>query len=470
MTWTLALEILLFAAWGLGLLLILHVLSERRSPSATAAWVLVIFALPYVGALMYLLTGARKVRRRENRIRRTQWHVDEEQPLDQASDLDRMLRRLGCAAATRGNRVELHIEAEHARRALLEVIGNAREELYFLMYSFDWDGSGRTVIQALTETARRGVKVRLMVDDLGSWLLKSAAMDDFRAAGGKLVRFKPVWYALARRMANLRNHRKIVVADGEIAWTGGRNVGDDYLADHAERQRWADLSLTVQGPAAAALEEICRSDWRYATGEHLRATPARQAVVALPVVESEQHAYVDHVVTQVIASGPDQREDLWHIAFIKSCFSARERLWMVTPYFVPDDAALNAICTAARCGVDVRLLIPWKSDNALVDLVSRSYLRQIQSVGVKVHRYKSGMMHSKALLSDEQVLIGSANLDARSFFLNYEIMLACHSPQLAAQLAQHIEFCAARSAGGVRSLSRWRETLASVARLLAPML
>jgi cardiolipin synthase len=189
-----------------------------------------------------------------------------------------------------------------------------------------------------------------------------------------------------------------------------------------------------------------------------------------PMPEEQARGHVEGVVTQVIASGPDQREDLWHMAFIKACFMARERLWLVTPYFVPDDAALNAICTAARCGVQVRLLVPRKSDNALVDLVSRSYLREVQSVGVKVHRYKPGMMHSKAVLSDDHVLLGSANLDARSFFLNYEMMLSCHSPQLAAQLAQYFEFCSARSAKGVPPLGRLRESLASLARLLAPLL
>lgn len=475
MGWMTGLQWFLFlSVWAVSLLLIVQVLDERRSPAATAAWVLVIFALPWIGALLYLLAGARKVRRRETRIRKPQWHEQEEVPLAQADDLDRLLRRLGCAAATRGNTVELQFEAGHARRRLLALIESARSELYFLMYSFDWDASGREVMQALTGAARRGVKVRMMVDDLGSWLLRSDAITDFRAAGGRLVRFKPVWYALTRRMANLRNHRKIVVADGEWAWTGGRNIGDHYLADGAEQRRWADLSLSVHGPAAAVLEEICRSDWRYATGEHLRAPPPRCAPCAIdPTTWTDGPngaAPVPGVVAQVLASGPDQRDDLWHMAFVKSCFDARQRLWLVTPYFVPDDAALNAICTAARCGVDVRLLVPFKSDNGIVDRVSRSYLRQIQSVGVKVHRYRSGMLHAKAVLSDDRVLIGSANLDARSFFLNYELMVAAEHPELAAQLAAYVDRCSARAAGGVRSLGRLRETLASLLRLLAPLL
>lgn len=456
---------LFILVWLLGLLLILQVLSERRSPASTAAWVLVIFALPYLGALIYLLAGARKVRRRETRMRKPSWDPAQELPLEQASALDRMLRRLGCAAATVDNGVSLHLQAAHARKALLDVIDAATEELYVLVYIFDPDASGRHILQALAAAARRGVKVRMMVDDLGSWLLRSDAMDEFRSAGGQLVRFKPVWYALTRRIANLRNHRKIVVADGQLAWTGGRNVGDDYLGDHAELNRWVDLSLSVRGPAAAALAEICRSDWRYATGEALRPGSHRH-----PMPTPADPQQVAAVTAQVIASGPDQREDLWHIAFIKACFEARQRLWLITPYFVPDDAALNAICTAARCGVDVRLLTPFKSDSRLVDMVSRSYLRQVQQVGVRVLRYRQGMLHSKAVLSDEQVLLGSANLDARSFFLNYEVMLACDSAELATQLSLHFEHCAARSSNGVRPLGRWRESLASLARLLAPML
>lgn len=453
-------EILLFVFWAVSLVLILQVLEERRSPSVTAAWILVIFALPYLGALLYLVAGARKIRRRETRIRKPPWHELEERPVAEASALDVLLRRLGCAAATVDNAVLLHIEAKQAREELLRVIERAQAELYFLMYDFHWDKSGRQVMQALCACAQRGVKVRMLVDDLGSWLLKSDAVADFREAGGEIVRFKPVWYSLPRRIANLRNHRKIVVADGRIAWTGGRNIGDEYLADGAEQTRWMDLSLTIDGPAASALEEICRSDWRFATGRPLRASPPRE----LP------HQSAGGVIAQVIPSGPDQRDDLWHIAFIKSCFEAKERLWMITPYFVPDDAALNAITTAARCGVDVRVLVPQKSDNPLVDMVARSYLRQVQGLGVKVYRLRRGMLHAKAVLVDQTVLIGSANLDSRSFLLNYEVMVACEDAPLAEQLAAYVEWLTARSIGGVRTLGRLRETLASTARLLAPLM
>lgn len=453
-------QILLFVIWIISLLLILQVLGERRSPSATAAWVLMIFAIPYVGALLYLIAGARKVRPRETRIRKPAWHELEERPLDAASALDRMLRRLGCAAATFNNRVELLVEAGIARRELLRIIAAAERELFVSIYALHWDKVGREVICALTEAARRGVRVRMLVDDLGSWPLRSEVVADFRAAGGELQRFKPVWYFLLRRLANLRNHRKIVVADGQQAWTGGRNIGEDYLADGAEQARWADLSLSIEGPAAAALEEICRADWRFASGQNLRSAPARP----LPSVSAGA------VITQVISSGPDQRDDLWHMGFIKTCFEARERLWLVTPYFVPDDAALNAITTAARCGVDVRVLVPRRSDNLLVDMVARSYLRQIQRLGVKVYRYRRGMMHAKAVLSDQTVLIGSANLDARSFFLNYEVMVACEDAALSNQLAHFIEHACARSIVGVRALGRLRETLASTARLLAPLM
>lgn len=453
-------EILLVVFWAVSLLLILQVLEERRSPSVTAAWIFFIIALPYLGALLYLVAGARKIRRRETRIRKPAWHALEERPLEQASALDVLLRRLGCAAATVDNAISLHVEAKHAREELLRIIDGAQEQLFFLIYDFHWDKSGRQIMQALVGCAARGVKVRMLVDDLGSWLLKSDAVADFRDAGGELVRFKPVWYALPRRIANLRNHRKIVVADGRIAWTGGRNIGDEYLADGSDQARWMDLSLTIEGPAAAALEEICRSDWHFATGQRLKPPGVRE----LP----QQSA--GGVVTQIIPSGPDQRDDLWHVAFIKSCFEARERLWLITPYFVPDDAALNAITTAARCGVDVRVLVPAKSDNLIVDLVARSYLRQVQALGVKVHRLRRGMLHAKAVLADQTVLIGSANLDARSFFLNYEVMMSCEDAQLAEQLAGYVEWVAARCLGGVRSLGRLRETLASMARLVAPLL
>ena len=445
--------------WVISLVVCSSVLSERRAPTATAAWLILLLALPYVGAVIYLLIGTRKMRRRPVRVRRLQHGEHTTVPAEEALPIDRMLRRLGVPGAMRGNAVTLLPEAREARLALLDVINGAERELLMLIYHFECDRIGLEVMDALIASATRGVKLYLMVDDLGSSALVRHRVQALQAAGGRVVRFRPVWFALFKRAANLRNHRKIVVADGARAWSGGRNISDAYLADHAEQKRWLDLSFRIDGPAARVLDEICRSDWRFATDE------------ALPMAEQVACNCSDNVSAQIIASGPDQRDDVWHIGLIKACFEARERIWIVTPYCVPDDSFMNALMTAARSGIDVRVMVPRRSDNRLVDFVSKSYLREMQRTGIKIRRYEGGMLHAKAVLIDDDIaIVGSANLDARSFFLNYEMMAVFNDRGIAESLERYMNHVSARSSNGTRPVGMTAEMLGNFARILAPMM
>jgi cardiolipin synthase len=460
-SWSLGLWL---AGWTVGLMLAYAVIRERRPPAATMAWLVFVLALPFVGVVVYLLIGTRKRSRKERARLRT--------PVDYAAvDADERLALSGFLAGLgqagpSANRVAAHAEAGAARRALLALIDGAEREVNFVVYTFERDDAGREVLRALRRACERGVTVRLLVDDLGSWDLGRTHMDKLERSGGRVGRFKPLWYALRARTVNLRNHRKIVVADGARAWTGCRNIGDPYLADHAEQTRWADLSYVIEGPAAAVLDEICRCDWQFATGEAL---PPPKAV-GLDAMDAAASAGAESRV-QVIASGPDQRDDPWHAALLKALMAARRRVWIATPYFVPDEAVQHALAIAARSGVDVRLLIPKRSDSRMVDWVARTYLRDLARVGVKVLRFEPGMMHAKLMLVDDAIVTGSANMDARSFFLNYEVVL--HVDGDAALLGELEAWYArleARSLPGVRRYAIWRETLADLARLLAPMM
>ena len=470
-SWSLALWL---AGWTIGLMLAYAVIRERRPPAATLAWLVFVLALPFVGVVVYLLIGTRKRSRHE----RARLRPPVDYPALDAGErtaLAGFLAGLGQAGPS-ANRVEVHPEAGVARRALLALIDGAERELHFVVYTFERDDVGREVLRALRRASERGVAVRLLVDDLGSWHLGRTHMDKLERSGGRVGRFKPLWYALRARTANLRNHRKIVVADGARAWTGCRNIGEHYLEDHAEQTTWADLSYVIEGPAAAVLDEICRCDWQFATGEAL--PPAK----ALPLDEARGDARgpdgalaVDRRTAlarvQVLASGPDLRDDPWHTALLKALARATQRVWIATPYFVPDEAVQHALLVAARSGVDVRLLIPKRSDNRMVDWVARTYLRDLARVGVKVLRYEPGMMHAKLALVDEAIVTGSANMDARSFFLNYEVVLHVDGDDaLRTALEQWYQRLEARSLVGVRPYAVWRETLADLARLLAPMM
>lgn len=455
--WPLLYDIALALALLLGWIFALQVIRERRAPAATIAWFLILVLLPLVGMLVYLLIGTRK--REVPRLRLRGMHATGTAmlPFADAHVLDRMLRRLQIPPSATGNAVTVAWRPDAALADLLALIDGARERLWVLVYIFEDDDSGCRVLDALTRAASRGVTVRMMVDDLGSFGNLAAGRRALEAAGGQIVRFKPVWYAIRKRMVNLRNHRKIIVADGEHAWTGGRNIGDHYL--RAGTSDWLDLSAVIRGPVALALEEICRHDWCFATGAEL---PPDPVVVPAPAGSA---------VLQVLPSGPEYREDAWHAALVKGCFEAHTRLWLATPYFVPDETVVNALVTAARSGVDVRLLVPQRSDNRIVDLVGRSFLREVQRAGAKVFRYRLGMMHAKAVLVDDQIgMFGSANLDARSFFLNYESMIVGYDETTTRPLAAFFEFGFARSAKGIPPISRASEAVSSVGRLLAPLL
>ncbi len=456
--------VLWLAGWTIGLMLAYAVIRERRPPAATLAWLVFVLALPFVGVLVYLLIGTRKRSRHE----RARLRTPADFPALQAGEpgtLAGFLAGLGQPGPS-ANRVAVIAESGAARRALIALIDGAERELHFVVYTFERDEIGREVLRALRRASERGVAVRLLVDDLGSWHLGRTHMDKLERSGGRVGRFKPLWYALRARTANLRNHRKIVVADGARAWTGCRNVGDVYLADHAEQTRWADLSYLIEGPAAAVLDEICRCDWQFATGEAL---PPPQALAHDASANEDERALPARV--QVLASGPDLRDDPWHTALLKALMGARRRVWIATPYFVPDEAVQHALIIAARSGVDVRLLIPKRSDSRMVDWVARTYLRDLARVGVKVLRYEPGMMHAKLMLVDEAIVTGSANMDARSFFLNYEVVLHIDGNDALRQaLELWYQKLEARSLAGVRPYAVWRETLADLARLLGPMM
>lgn len=450
-------ELALALALLFGWVFALQVIRERRTPAATLAWVAVLVLFPILGVLIYLLVGTRKRELKHVRLRGLSATGTAALHFEQAHVLDRMLRRLSIPPASIGNDIEIAWRPDAAMQGLLGVIDGARERLWLLIYIFEDDDSGCRVLEALVRAAERGVTVRVMVDDLGSYGRIDASRRALEAAGGQIIRFKPVWYALWKRMVNLRNHRKIVVADGETAWTGGRNIGDHYL--RAGKSEWLDLSAVITGPAALALEEICRNDWSFTTG------------VEAPLSPILVHPAEGPATIQVLPSGPEYREDLWHAALVKGCFEAHTRLWVATPYFVPDETVMNAIVTAARSGIDVRILIPHRSDNLIVDMVGRSYLREVQRTGAKVFRYKLGMMHAKAVLVDDQLaLLGSANVDARSFFLNYECTLVGYDESTTRPVSAFFEYGFARANKGVRPVSRITESLTSVARLFSPML
>ena len=427
----------------LAFIMILRIVLQRREPTATLAWVLGILLLPYVGVLMYLLVGRRRltrqVRKRLARAAALEPHLarlgtgiadltapaapdhyckPEEREIALVSNL--MGRRL----PTCGNHVQLLPDANQTYQALEEAIRTAKDHVHLLYYIYEQDETGARFRELLTEKAKEGVTVRLLVDGVGSFGVDTF-MNPMVQAGGYFAEFLPVGNLSRHWHPNLRNHRKIAVIDSHIGFTGGVNIGDEYTGRKRRVGHWRDTHMCIRGPAVHHLQEVFTEDWFFATGEDLiseRWFPEQQAV--------------GNDMVQIIASGPDTETQPMHRIFFTAVTSAAERVFLTTPYFVPDQAMLVALETAAMRGVDVRLLLPRKSDMRLVDHAGRSYYDELLQSGVKIYEYSSGILHAKSMVIDERwATVGSANMDVRSFQLNFEVNAAVYGPDFANQLA-----------------------------------
>ncbi len=473
-----------FAAYAIlitGMLLL-----ERRRPTATLAWIFALVFLPVLGLAAYLLVGRNRVRRRRRRrARRRVNAVDATRHLANVEALpenltvaQRGLVDLALKTATaplrRADRVELLSTGEHAAAALREAIATAHRYIHMEFYIWTDDESGREVTALLTERARAGVTVRVVYDHVGSLGLPPAHFDALRAAGGQVAIFGRlrIPFRIGRSRVNFRNHRKIVVVDDTVGFVGGLNVGDPYLQADA-RTQWRDLQIRIDGDALVGLGAVFLEDWMAATGEVVdldgvraegtegrdgrlpdpgRVLPGLRRRMRRRAITSGQDPFTpqpDRPATssgpllQIVPSGPDTLvADAIATQFTAAIASARDRVWMATPYFIPDESLAIILRTAALRGVDLRILVPdpVRSDQRLVATASRSYYDDLMDAGCRIFEYESGMLHAKYLIVDDTVCaVGSANMDVRSFHINYEISAMIYDEGTTTQLSQLFE-------------------------------
>jgi cardiolipin synthase A/B len=445
---------------------------QKRSPASTMAWLLLILFLPYVGVPLYLMLGGRKMIRMARRKARVYDRTQPQPPSQLDSDTERFLMSYGVPPASAGNRVELLTHGEEAFGRLYRIIEEASSTIHITTYIFGQDDVGDELIALLARQAAKGVSVRLLLDSVGSWRIGRRYLAPLLKEGARVAYFMPVLHIPFRGRANLRNHRKIVVVDGRIALTGGMNLARPYMSPAPDPNRWLDLAAVVRGPAAADLESLFVSDWAFATGEEVTA-PAR-ARVGKPnqgPEEGQDTAFVGASTVQVVASGPDVPDDPLYETLVSAIFAARQRIWIVTPYFVPDEMLVRALNLAARRGVDVRLMVPARSNHLSADLARESYLRELHEAGGQVLLYQPVMLHAKAVIFDNQLaVIGSANMDNRSLFLNYEVALFLYTHE---QVEAVSVWALWLQSDCLRDLPKpgWvRELAENVVRLLSPLL
>lgn len=424
----------------LTLVFVAAVLRQRRPTGSAMAWLLIIVLVPYVGIPLYLVFGGRKFRRRM---------------LSKS-----LLRRLAAESRFQSDRLEWLDDGGRAFNTFLREIENARDSIRIETFVLGNDGVGRALLQALIDKARAGVQVHLSLDDLLSFHAPHDLLREFVRAGGRLTKFMPVIHWPFRGRANLRNHRKIAIFDGERAIVGGMNLAEEYMGPRPLSSRWRDLSLFVEGEVADALDDIFRQDWEFAAKESL--PRARREPLS---ADSRGDASV-----RVVPCGPDSPRDSVYDGILSALFRAEKRFWVATPYFIPDEVLSRALTLAAHRGVDVRIIVPQRSNHFLSDLAAASFLDDLSEEGVKVLRYQPGMLHAKVFLCDDDLaMVGSANLDMRSLFLNFEIVLFFSTEREIRSTEQWFEDTLRVSEARGEKVGRLRGLAESVLRLFAPI-
>ncbi len=430
---------LLALGFLLGLFNVPSVLIERKGrPTAALAWMMALLLLPYLGPLLWWSIGRLYLRRRRRRRHRAKAAVisrltDVRRDLgpDRVSGKHALFSRATAREQARAlvftesdlvfrsrapNHVRLLIDATAAYDAMERAIRAAEHHVHFQFYIYQVDATGRRFRDLLAERARAGIRVRVLVDGVGGASAAGEFFDPLRAAGAFVSTFLPLRFLRRRLSINFRNHRKILVVDGRVAFTGGLNIGDEYMG------AWHDLALQLEGPVVDQLQEVFAEDWYFAEGFSIatrRYFGRFDEVGKLPMGSDPRETL--EARCRIIASGPDAATNLMFQVFFLACTTATERIYIVTPYFIPDQAMMVALCSAAERGVDVRLMLPRTADVPFASLASRSYYDGLIASGVRVFEYEPGILHAKALIFDRDwAVCGSANVDIRSFRLNFE--------------------------------------------------
>jgi len=422
-----------------------HALLRKRDPRSALGWIAVCFLLPGLGALLYLLFGVNRIKARARHLRR-RW------PIPDNSDLDdpvltadwpsehfgfiRLSRKVTRRRFVQGNRIELLVNGEEAYPAMLEEIGRARDSVGLCTYIFDSDRVGLQFVNALADAVARGVDVKVLVDGVGETYSRPRISGLLREKGIPTARFMPWNRWRWVRHLNLRNHRKILVLDGKLAFTGGMNIGVRHLADADDNPKKAlDLHFKVRGPVVADVEQAFLEDWSFATGaNHLRADP-----LELP--------WAGDLWSRVIIDGPNEDFEKLRWMYMAATNAARESVRVMTPYFVPDRELVASMNAAAMRGVNVEIVLPEKSNIPFVSWATDAMLWQVLEHGVQVYRQPAPFAHSKLFVVDDcYAIVGSGNFDARSLRLNFEFNLEIYGEEFVSVLSQHVDQAKARSA------------------------
>ncbi|SFS89061.1 cardiolipin synthase [Marininema halotolerans] len=424
------------------LLAVVVVFLERRDVSSTWAWLLVLSLIPVIGFILYLLFGRNLSHKKiftwdkQSRLRLQRVVTAQKEGLNERAKRDPILQEYrelirmhlnhDQAVLTYQNELQMFTDGRTKFDALLADLERAEDHIHLLYYIVRNDRLGQEIGEVLARKAREGVRVRLLYDDLGSRGLSKRFIRKLREAGGEVEAFFPSRLPLINPRMNYRNHRKLVIIDGQTGYIGGFNIGDEYLGSNPRFGYWRDTHLRIEGGAVHSLQARFILDWNQASHRHL----------------SFQNYYYPQarengdVNIQIVSSGPDAEWEQIKNGYIKMILSAKRYIYIQTPYFIPDDSLLDALRIAVFSGIDVRVMIPDKPDHPFVYWATYSYVGELLKIGGRVYIYRNGFLHAKTIVVDGKIAsVGTANIDVRSFRLNFEVNAFLYHEQSAGNLA-----------------------------------
>jgi len=431
------------------------------------SWMMAIVFVPFLAVPLYFLIGIRK---RESKYTKAEVQLYKSMGKNihistkRNNPLSGILEKNGMPPATKGNHYELITEDTEAYRRLLEEIAGATVSIEFATYVFNDDATTQKILQVLTRKAQEGVRVRLLLDVVGSIgvYFHQSIFKALRKAGGEVAFFTPILSRPFQSYINLRNHRKIYLFDRKRLLSGGMNLSDEYLGSKSGTKRWQDILYYLEGPAVFSFYQIFHNDWNYATDSKERL----ESDLSCELQEERGESIV-----QVVPSGPDIPSDALYEALLSTIYASKERIWIVTPYFVPDENIIQALIIAHHKGIDVKLITPKTSDHWIADFGRSPYMRELDAIGVDVLLYEGEMLHAKAILFDDLGgMVGSVNIDNRSLFLNYEIVTFAYSPHLIGRIESWMEALMANSVKGMQKPGKLREAAENMMKVFAPLL
>lgn len=425
-----------------------RIIVDTRSSSKTLAYLLTVFFLPVIGMIIYFSVGINYKKRQiyskkviSGHILQTIVYKMHEQSIESYQDtkvkeldtrIPQFLFQSNNNPLTSNNKVEILRNGEEKFPSVLQAIKDAKHTIHLEYYIMEDGVLSRQLEDLLIKKAEEGVKVRVIYDDFGSSSIRKTVVQRLRNKGIEIYPFYKVKLIYLANRMNYRNHRKIAVIDGKIGFTGGINWSDRYSNEHnQEYYYWRDTHIRLEGPIVASLQAVFLADWNFCVNQNVEIQPELFSGINEKVGDKS---------VQLAADGPDYAMPTILYSLLQAIHSAKEYIYATTPYYIPDESLQNALCVIAKSGVDVRLLVPYKSDSRFVNAASRSYYKELLNAGVRIYRYKKGFVHAKTIAIDDQIaIIGTANLDYRSFDLNFEVNTIVYNSETTQELRQHFE-------------------------------